>query len=63
MDKNKWIYVMKKSRKELHDIDELSQHVELEEKSGEKGLTQRQKEILGETKQRHDKALRRLAQM
>lgn len=54
---------MKNSRKELHDIDELSQHVELEEKSGEKGLTQRQKEILGETKQRHDKALRRLAQM
>jgi hypothetical protein len=55
---------MKNPRKELHDLsDELSHPVELEEKSGEKGLTQRQKEILGETKQRHDKALRRLAQM
>ncbi len=54
---------MKNPRKELHDIDELSQPVEIEEKTGDKGLTQRQKKILGETKRRHDKAHRRLAQM
>jgi hypothetical protein len=55
---------MKNPRKKLHDLsEELSHPVELEEKTGEKGLTQMQKQILGETKRRHDKALRRLAQM
>jgi hypothetical protein len=55
---------MKNPRKELHDFsEELSHPVKIEEKTGEKGLTQRQKQILGETKIRHDKALRRLAQM
>ncbi len=55
---------MKNPRKELHDVSEdLSHPVKIEEKTEEKGLTQRQKKILGDTKQRHDKALRRLAQM
>jgi hypothetical protein len=55
---------MKNPRKELHYIAEgSSQPSEIEEKTVEKGLTQRQKNILGETKRRHDKALRRLAQM
>ncbi len=55
---------MKNQRKELHDVsEELSHPVKIEEKIAEKGLTQRQKIILGETKRRHDKALRRLAQM
>jgi len=63
MDKNEWIDVMKNSRKELPDIEEFSHPVKMEEKTGEKGLSQRQKEILGETFRRHDKALRRLAQM
>jgi len=55
---------MKNPRKELHDLsEELSRPVKIEEKTAEKGLTQRQKKILGETKRRHDKALRRLAQM
>ena len=63
IDKNEWIPVMKNSRKELHDIDELSHPVKLEEKTGEKGLTKRQKEILEEKLRRHDKALRRLAQI
>ncbi len=55
---------MKNPRKELQDAaEELSQHLETEGKIAEKGLTQMQKRILGETKLRHDKALRRLAQM
>ncbi|MCE8426166.1 MAG: hypothetical protein J5U17_10370 [Candidatus Methanoperedens sp.] len=55
---------MKNPRKELQDTaEELSQHLEIERKTAEKGLTQMQKKILGETKLRHDKALRRLAQM
>lgn len=55
---------MKNPRKDRHDISEkLSHSVKIEEKTAEKGLTQRQKRILVETKRRHDKALRRLAQM
>ncbi|MDP3105211.1 MAG: hypothetical protein Q8M95_11465 [Candidatus Methanoperedens sp.] len=55
---------MKNPRKELHDVsEELTHSVKIEEKTAEKGLTQSQKRILGETKRRHDKALRRLAQM
>lgn len=55
---------MKNPRKELHDISEDFSHpVKIEEKTADKGLTQSQKRILGETKRRHDKALRRLAQM
>jgi hypothetical protein len=52
---------MKNPRKELSE--ELSHPVKTEEKTEEKGLTQKQKIILRETKRRHDKALRRLAQM
>ena len=55
---------MKNPRKELQDFsEELDHHVKTEEKTEEKGLTQKQKIILRETKRRHDKALRRLAQM
>ena len=55
---------MKNTRKDLQDVSkELSHSVKIEEKTAEKGLTQNQKRILGETKRRHDKALRRLAQM
>jgi hypothetical protein len=58
------IPAMKNPRKEHHDLSEgLSHFVKIEENTAEKGLTQRQKRILGETKRRHDKALRRLAQM
>ena len=58
------ILVMKNQRKEFHDLsDELNHPAKIEEKTADKGLTQRQKKILGETKRRHDKALRRLAQM
>lgn len=56
--------VMKNPIRELPDTaEEVSQHLEIERKTAEKGLTQMQKRILGETKLRHDKALRRLAQM
>ena len=55
---------MKIPRRKLHDLsEELSQPAKIEETTKEKGLTQKQKTILGETKRRHDKALRRLAQM
>lgn len=55
---------MKNPKKDLHDVsEELSHSVKIEEKTAEKGLTKGQKNILGETKRRHDKALRRLAQM
>ncbi len=55
---------MKNPRKDLSDFpEELSHPIKTEEKTVDKGLTQKQKKILGETKRRHDKALRRLAQM
>lgn len=55
---------MKNTKKEPPDLSiELSYHVKIEEKTAKKGLTQSQKKILGETKRRHDKALRKLAQM
>lgn len=53
---------MKNPKKELHDLSD-DYPTKIEETTKEKGLTQRQKIILGETKRRHDKALRRLAQM
>jgi len=52
---------MRYIRKEIQDIaDESGQPVVIKK---EEGLTPKQKKILEETKRRHDKAFRRLAQM
>jgi hypothetical protein len=53
---------MKNPRKELHDIADVSGEPSLaEEEKG--GLTSRQKNILENTMNRHDKAFKRLAKM
>jgi len=53
---------MRYTRKELHNIaDKSGQPVRVVEK--EKGLTTKQKKFLEETMYRHDKALKKLAQM
>ncbi|MDO8727106.1 MAG: hypothetical protein Q7J35_13640 [Candidatus Methanoperedens sp.] len=53
---------MRYTREEIQDIaDESGQPVVVVKK--EEGLTPKQKKILEETKRRHDKAFRRLAQM
>lgn len=55
---------MRYPRKELHDIaDESGQSVIVVRKEKEKGLTPKQKKFLEETMNRHDKALKKLAQM
>ncbi len=55
---------MRESRTKLQDIsDELNQPIIVEEEKYEKGLTPKQRKHLEETKSRHDKAFRRLAQM
>jgi len=55
---------MRDTRKKLQDIaDEVSQPVIFVEEKSEKGLTSKQRKHLEETKNRHDKAFRRLAQM
>ncbi len=56
------ILAMRYTREEIQDIaDESGQPVVVVKK--EEGLTPKQKKILEETKRRHDKAFRRLAQM
>ncbi len=58
------IFAMRDTRKKLQDIaDELTQPVIVVEEKHEKGLTSKQRKHLEETKSRHDKAFRRLAQM
>ena len=58
------VFVMRGSRKKLQDIaDELGQPIIVVEEKYEKGLTPKQRKHLEETKSRHDKAFRRLAQM
>lgn len=55
---------MKDTRKKLQDItDELGQPIIVVEEKYEKELTPKQRKHLEETKSRHDKAFRRLAQM
>lgn len=56
------IHAMRYTREEIQDIaGESGQPVVVVKK--EEGLTPKQKKILEETKRRHDKAFRRLAQM
>jgi len=55
---------MRCARKESHDIaDESEMPAIVVGNQKEKGLTPRQKEFLEETMHRHDKALKKLAQM
>ena len=58
------IFTMRDTRKKLQDIaEELGQPIIVVEEKYEKGLTSKQRKHLEETKSRHDKAFRRLAQM
>ena len=58
------VFEMRDARKKLQDIsDELGQPIIVVEEKYEKGLTPKQRKHLEETKSRHDKAFRRLAQM
>lgn len=58
------IFVMRDTRKKLDDVaDELGHPIIVAEEKYEKGLTPKQRKHLEETKSRHDKAFRRLAQM
>lgn len=56
--------MMKDTRKKLDYVaDELGHPIIVTEEKYEKGLTPKQRKHLEETKSRHDKAFRRLAQM
>jgi hypothetical protein len=55
---------MRYTRKNHQDTaDELGQPITIVEEKEETGLTPKQKKHLEETKRRHDKVFRRLAQM
>jgi len=58
------IFAMRDTRKKLEYVaDELGHPIIVAEEKYEKGLTPKQRKHLEETKSKHDKAFRRLAQM